>query len=154
MRATWRWFGPEDTARIEDIMQASVTSVEATLGNLPTGSVWPMEEIRTLRRAVEHPASGPSGLAWDILGGIPIHDDIKLGKPTRRQYVEAFQENIRRLAGQGVRRILFTVMPLLDWVRTDLSYRLPNGAETLGFDMVDFAVFDMHLLRRKGAERN
>lgn len=152
MRATWRWFGPDDTARIEDIMQASVTSIETTLGHLPTGAIWPEEEIAAMRRAVEHPRSGPSNLVWDTLGGIPIHDDIKLGRAGRRQYVEAFRENIRRLAGHGVRRILFTVMPLLDWVRTDLSIRLPNGAEVLGFDMVDFAVFDIHLLRRAGVE--
>lgn len=152
MRATWRWFGPRDTTRIEDIMQASVTSVETSLGDLETGSIWPLDEIRALRQAVEHPSSGPSGLKWDTLGGIPIHDDIKLGLPTRKSYIDAFKENVRRLSGEGVRRILFTVMPLLDWVRTDLSHKLPNGAEVLGFDMVDFAVFDIHLLRRKDAE--
>lgn len=151
MRATWRWFGPDDPMTIPEIRQAGATSVEAALSDIPAGEVWPVDAIAALRDAVERPGGTPSGLCWDTLGGIAIHDDIKLGRAGARAHIEAFRETVRRLNGQGVRRILMTVMPLLDWVRTDLSVPLPGGASTLGFDMVDFAVFDIHLLGRAGA---
>lgn len=151
MRATWRWFGPDDPMRIDDVMQTGATSVEATLSR-PVGEGWPDEAIAAMRaRIARTEAGGPSGLAWDTLGGIPIHDEIKLGGPDRARHVAAFRRTVRRLAAHGVRRILFTVMPLLDWVRTDLAVPLPSGVEALGFDVLDFAVFDVHLIGRPGA---
>lgn len=155
MRATWRWFGPSDPVRIRDVMQTSATSVETTLEDQPVGAIWPDAAIMERKRQVEISEDGrPSGLKWDILGGIPIHDDIKLGRSDRSKYVDVFKENVRRLSKHGVHRILFTVMPLLDWVRTDLSRPFPSGVEGVAFDVVDFAVFDIYLIARADAAQS
>lgn len=152
MRATWRWFGSQDPMTIPEIRQAGATSVETALSDMPAGVPWPKEAISVLQDAVERPDGVESGLTWDTLGGIAIHDDIKLGRAGAGEHIEAFCETVRRLSGHGVRRILMTVMPLLDWVRTDLHLPMPGGATGLGFDMVDFAVFDLFLLNRVGAQ--
>ena len=151
MRATWRWFGPGDPMTIPEIRQAGATSVETALSDIPAGAPWPEEAIATLQAAVERPEGVESGLKWDTLGGISIHDDIKLGHAGATECIETFCETVRRLSGHGVRRILMTVMPLLDWVRTDLHAPMPGGATGLGFDVVDFAVFDLFLLNRTDA---
>ncbi|GAA4130541.1 mannonate dehydratase [Aminobacter aganoensis] len=137
---------------IDWIRQSGVTSVEASLSQLPPGCVWEAEAIDTLKKLVQATPPGQTPLAWDTLGGIAIADDIKLGRKDSARLTANFQETVRRLAQAGVRRINFTVMPLLDWVRTGLSTRLESGAEALGFDTVDFAVFDVHLVKRPGAE--
>ena len=151
MRATWRWFGPEDPMTTGWMRQAGATSVEASLTHLPPGAVWERDAIGELRARIATAPSGQTRLPWDTLGGIAIHDDIKLGRAGSARLTANFQETVKRLAGAGVRRINFTVMPLLDWVRTGLGTVLESGAEALGFDVVDFAVFDVFLLRRPGA---
>lgn len=151
MRATWRWFGPQDPMTIDWIRQSGATSVEASLTHLPPGTVWERQAIDELRGLVTAAPAGQTPLPWDTLGGIAIHDDIKLGREGSARLTANFQETLRRLAGAGVRLINFTVMPLLDWVRTGLGTTLESGAEALGFDIVDFAVFDVFLLKRPGA---
>lgn len=104
-----------------------------------------------MSRLVADAPAGQTPLPWDTLGGIAIHDDIKLGCAGSTRLTANFQETLRHLAGAGVRLLNFTVMPLLDWVRTGLGTTLESGAEALGFDIVAFAVFDVFLLQRSGA---
>lgn len=153
MRATWRWFGPQDPMTIDWIRQSGATSVEASLSHLPPGCVWESQAISEMQELIMATPAGQVPLEWDTLGGIAIHDDIKLGRKDSTMLTANFQETVRRLARAGVRRINFTVMPLLDWVRTGLSTTLESGAEALGFDAIDFAVFDVFLLKRPGAEK-
>lgn len=136
---------------IDWIRQSGATSVEASLGHLPPGTTWDRQAIDGMKKLVETAPAGQVPLVWDTLGGIAIHDDIKLGRGDTARLTANFQETVRRLAQAGVRRINFTVMPLLDWVRTGMGTTLESGAEALSFDAIDFAVFDVFLLKRPGA---
>ncbi len=68
------------------------------------------------------------------------------------RHLENYRVSLRNLAAEGIRTVVYNFMPVLDWVRTDLSYRLPDGSECLRFDPVHFAAFEVFLLKRRGAE--
>ena len=103
-------------------MAAIVTAVY----DVPVGEVWSRESIAALKKQVED-----AGLLFEVIESVPVHEDIKLGKPTRERYIENYCENIRRLAEAGIRCICYNFMPVFDWTRTQLDHRLPDGSTSL-----------------------
>ena len=155
MRHTWRWFGPRDPIRPEDIAQAGVQGVVSALHHVPNGQVWTAEAIARRQAEVAMASDGsPSGLAWEVVESLPISEDIKKQKGEWRAHVAAYKTSLEHLAEAGIRVICYNFMPVLDWTRTDLRWRRPTGARTMRFDMADFAAFDIHLLQRKGAAQD
>lgn len=155
MRHTWRWFGPRDPIRPEDIAQAGVQGVVSALHHVPNGQVWTAEAIARRQAEVAMASDGnPSGLAWEVVESLPVSEDIKKQKGEWRAHVAAYKTSLEHLAGAGIRVICYNFMPVLDWTRTDLRWRRPTGARTMRFDMADFAAFDIHLLQREGAAQD
>ncbi|GAB1381405.1 mannonate dehydratase [Pararhodobacter aggregans] len=155
MRHTWRWFGPRDPIRPEDIAQAGVQGVVSALHHVPNGQIWTAEAIAQRQTEVAKASDGsPSGLAWEVVESLPVSEDIKKQKGEWRAHVAAYKTSLEHLAGAGIRVICYNFMPVLDWTRTDLRWRRPTGARTMRFDMADFAAFDIHLLQRKGAAQD
>lgn len=128
---TFRWFGREkDTVSLEQIRQIpGVTGVVAALHHLPAGEAWPMEEILKLKAEIE-----AAGLTMECIESVNVHEDIKLGLPTRARYIENYKESIRNLAKAGVRVICYNFMPVFDWTRTDLASPMCDGATCLSYD--------------------
>ncbi|MCA0205204.1 MAG: mannonate dehydratase [Proteobacteria bacterium] len=155
MRHTWRWFGPRDPIRPEDIAQAGVQGVVSALHHVPNGQVWTAEAIARRQAEVAMASDGsPSGLAWEVVESLPVSEDIKKQKGEWRAHVAAYKTSLEHLAGAGIRVICYNFMPVLDWTRTDLRWRRPTGARTMRFDIADFAAFDIHLLQRPGAAQD
>jgi len=155
MRHTWRWFGPRDPIRPEDIAQAGVQGVVSALHHVPNGQVWTPEAIARRQAEVATASDGtPSGLAWEVVESLPVSEDIKKQKGEWRAHVAAYKTSLQHLAGAGIRVICYNFMPVLDWTRTDLRWRRPTGARTMRFDIADFAAFDIHLLQRPGAAQD
>lgn len=152
MRHTWRWFGPKDPVRTEDIVQAGVQGIVTALHHVPNGVLWTPEEIaRRQAEAARRSDGTPSGLAWEVVESLPVSEDIKKQKGDWRAHVAAWQGSLENLARAGIEVICYNFMPVLDWTRTDLRWRRPSGATCMRFDINDFAVFDIHLLNRPGA---
>ncbi|AMY70505.1 mannonate dehydratase [Frigidibacter mobilis] len=152
MRQTWRWFGPADPVSIDDMLQAGVQGVVTALHHVPTGDVWSPEQIRARQDAIAAMNDGsPSGLAWEVVESLPVSEAIKTQTGDWRAHVEAWITSIRNLHAAGIRTICYNFMPVLDWTRTDLAWRRPNGARCMRFDLTDFAAFDLHILQRPGA---
>ena len=152
MRQTWRWFGPKDGVRIDDMLQAGVEGVVSALHHVPTGQVWTPDEIAERQRAIGTRADGrASGLAWEVVESLPVSEDIKKQTGDWRGHVEAYKESLQNLADAGLEVICYNFMPVLDWTRTDLAYRVHHGGTAMRFDLIDFAAFDIHVLERPGA---
>ena len=152
MRRTWRWFGPQDRVTVDDMLQASVEGVVSALHHVPTGAVWSAKEIAKRQADIACMKDGTSsGLAWEVVESLPVSEDIKKQNGAWREHIEAYKTSLANLAAAGIEVICYNFMPVLDWTRTDLAWRLPTGGTCMRFDMVDFAAFDLHILKRDGA---
>ncbi|HEY4202538.1 MAG TPA: mannonate dehydratase [Devosiaceae bacterium] len=152
MKQTWRWFGPNDVATIDDIIQAGAEGVVSALHHVEPGLVWTAEAIATRQNAIGRRRDGtPSGLTWDVVESLPVSEAIKTQTGDWRGHLDAYRQSLRHLAAAGIGTICYNFMPLLDWTRTELRWRLPSGGTTMRFDAVDFAAYDIHIVGRPGA---
>ena len=155
MRQTWRWFGPHDPVSVDDMLQAGVEGVVTALHHVPTGAVWTPQEIARRQAEVGRRGDGsPSGLAWEVVESLPVSEDIKRQTGAWREHLEAYRLSLRNLAAAGIEVVCYNFMPVLDWTRTDLTYRVAHGGTCMRFDLVDFAAFDIHVLGRPAADRD
>jgi mannonate dehydratase len=152
MKQTWRWFGPADIASIDDIVQAGAQGVVTALHHVPNGVVWTPEEIAKRQELVRRLGDGsPSGIEWDVIESLPVSEDIKKQKGAWRAHIENYKQSLRNVASAGLEVVCYNFMPVLDWTRTALRWKLRNGATCMRFDINDFAAFDVHILTRPGA---
>jgi mannonate dehydratase len=152
MRESWRWFGPNDPVTIDDIRQTGATDIVSALHTIPAGEVWTLPAIRQHQNLIEDCASGLTPLNWTVVESIPVHEDIKLARPGHEAYIENWVVSMENLAQCGIKTICYNFMPVIDWTRTDLKFKLPNGAYALRFDQGKFAAFDLFILKREDAE--
>jgi len=155
MRQTWRWFGPHDLTSIDDMRQAGVEGVVSALHHVATGAVWTREEIVKRQDEIRCMKDGsPSGLAWEVVESLPVSEDIKKQQGNWREHIANYKTSLENLAAQGLETICYNFMPVLDWTRTDLAWCVPHGGKCMRFDLIDFAAFDIHILRRNGAAQD
>jgi len=152
MRRTWRWFGPQDRVSVDDMLQSSVEGVVSALHHVPTGAMWSPKEIAGRQAEIARKKDGsPSGLVWEVVESLPVSEDIKKQSGDWHDHVEAYKQSLANLAGAGIETVCYNFMPVLDWTRTDLAWRLPTGGTCMRFDYADFAAFDIHILGRANA---
>lgn len=130
MKMTFRWFGESDPVSLGHIRQIPVvTGIVSALHDIPAGDVWPRSRLEQLAETID-----AAGLAFAVVESIPVHEDIKLGRPSRDRYADAYAESVRNMGELGIPVLCYNFMPVFDWTRTDLAMMLPDGSTALAFD--------------------
>lgn len=152
MRHAWRWFGPADRVTVADARQSGAQAIVSALHHVSSGTVWSAEQVARRQDEVRLvPDGSPSWLEWEVVESLPVSEEIKIQAGDWRDHLANYRTSLENLAAAGIRTICYNFMPVLDWTRTDLAWRVAHGGTTMRFDVVDFAAFDIHILKRRGA---
>lgn len=143
---TFRWYGETDSIPLDHIKQIQgMDGVVTAVYDVEVGKVWPLERLLALKdKCVSH------GLAMEVIESVPVHEDIKRGLPSRDGYIEAYKQNIINCAKAGVRCICYNFMPVFDWLRTDLKFPHPDGANSLSYTHAALQGIDVRELHLPG----
>ena len=143
---TFRWYGPNDPVTLQAVRQTGATGIVSALHHIPAGEEWSLDEITRFKAGINH-----AGLDWPVVESVNIHESIKTASGNRDEYIQYYINTLQNLGKAGVKIVCYNFMPVLDWTRTNLDYRLPNNASALRFDMTELAAFDLYILEREGA---
>lgn len=127
MYMTFRWYGDDDKVTLENIRQIpGIVGIVSAIYDVPVGEVWPLYKIMELKRKIER-----YGLRFDVIESVPVHEDIKLGLPTRDRYIENYCKTLSNLGKAGIKVVCYNFMPVFDWTRSELDHKLPDGSKAL-----------------------
>src|SRR5438876_10093936 len=139
VQLTFRWFGETDPIPLDHIRQIpGVAGIVSALYDVPIGDAWPRAKLEQLAGMVSD-----AGLALTVIESIPVHEDIKLGRPSRDRFIDNYVESIRAMGAVGIPVLCYNFMPVFDWLRTDLAMRLPDGSTALAYDDAALAAIDL-----------
>ncbi|WPC44020.1 mannonate dehydratase [Clostridium sp. JS66] len=127
MKMTFRWYGDDDKVTLDQIKQIpGMTGIVSAIYDVPVGEVWPMEKITALKEKIE-----AHGLEFSVIESVPVHEDIKLGLPSRDKYIDNYCQTLRNLSKAGIKVVCYNFMPVFDWTRSELAHELPDGSNAL-----------------------
>ncbi len=146
MKMTFRWYGENDVIPLSYIKQIpNMSGVVTAVYDVPVGEVWGADKIARLKSLCD-----AAGLGMEVVESVPVHEDIKLGRPTRDRYIENYAENIRALGRAGVKCVCYNFMPVFDWFRTNLDFKHADGSSSLGYSEAELKKLDMRKSRLPG----
>ncbi len=138
MKLSFRWYGANDPVSLDKIRQIPVVKgIVSAIYDLPPGEPWPFDKVQALKKEVEE-----KGFSLVAIESIPVAEEIKLGSPSRDRYINAFCESVRSVGESGVPVACYNFMPVFDWMRTNLSFKLEDGSCALSYDHDELAKID------------
>lgn len=146
MKMTFRWYGESDVIPLQYIRQIpNMSGVVTAVYDEKVGEVWGEEKIARLKSLCDAEA-----LEMEVIESVPVHEDIKLGKPTRDRLIANYAQTIRNLGKYGVKCICYNFMPVFDWLRTNLKTVAPDGSNSLSYNHDELMSLDPKNLHLPG----
>jgi len=153
MEYTFRWFGPQDPSKLREIRQIGINGIVTSLANVKYGQKWSYESIKKRKSLIESfRVSSSKTLNWSVVESLPVHNDIKKRSGNYKYFIEQYKDSLVNLAKNKVTNICYNFMPLIDWVRTDLNFELPNGSQALKYNHLHVCSFENFILKSKNAK--
>jgi mannonate dehydratase len=146
LEQTFRWFGPSDAVTLAAIKQTGATGIVNALHHIPCGDVWSLDEINRRKNIIK-----AAGLRWSVVESVNIHESIKTAAGNRDEYIEKYILTLKNLSKAGIKTVCYNFMPVLDWTRTNLDFRLANNASALRYEASAVTAFDLYVLERENA---
>ncbi len=146
LEQTFRWFGPTDPVTLAAIRQTGATGIVNALHHIKAGEEWGTDEIRQRKNMIEK-----AGLHWSVVESVNVHESIKTASAERDAYIEKYTRSLKNLSAENIKIVCYNFMPVLDWTRTNLDFRLPNNASALRYHAPAVAAFDLYILEREAA---
>ena len=131
MQMTFRWYGEgNDTVTLSQIRQIpGVDGIVWSLHDKQPGEIWEPDEIEKVVNQIKS-----YGFNADVVESVNVHDDIKIGLPTRDRYIENYKQTLKNLKQFGVKVVCYNFMPVFDWTRTDLFHPVGDGSTALYYE--------------------
>jgi len=127
---SFRWYGGNDPVTLEYIRQIpGVKGIVSALYDIPVGEVWPYDQIMRHKQDIEE-----HGFCFNVIESVPVHEDIKMGRESRDEWISNYKQTLRNLSKAGVKTVCYNFMPVFDWIRSELNAKLPDGSNSLKYD--------------------
>jgi len=136
---SFRWYGKDDPVKLDQIRQIPrMKGIVSALYDPPVGELWQKDQLVDLKEEIEK-----HELKISVLESIAVHEDIKLGLPTRDRYIDNYCKSLENVGALGIPVVCYNFMPVFDWMRTDLTSINPDQSTALSYDHSQVESFDL-----------
>jgi len=153
MKYSFRWFGPNDPTNLNQIRQVGANHIVTSLTDIQYGEKWTNGAIQKRKKIIEKiNFKNQLKLHWSVVESLPVHNDIKIRAGKYQYYIDQYKNSLKNLANNNIKTVCYNFMPIVDWIRTDLNYKLSDGSIALKYNHFHMCIFEVFILKLKGAE--
>ena len=154
MELSFRWYGPKDPVKLTDIRQSNADTIVTSLHQIPTGNKWNEKDIEDRIQFIDNEnKNGKNILTWNVVESIPVHNDIKLRTGNFKKLIENYKDSISNISKYNINTICYNFMPIIDWTRTQLDFKMSTDGLALRFGLIQFIIFEKFILKLKDLEK-
>lgn len=153
MQNSFRWYGPNDPVSLSDIRQTNAEYLVTSLHQIPYGEKWTKNDVKKRINFIKkHNTSNNINLKWNVVESIPVHNNIKLRHKNYKKLINNYKDTIANIAKNNIKTICYNFMPIVDWTRTQLDFKLPTDGLALRFNYLQVIIFERFILKLKDLE--
>ena len=154
MQNSFRWYGPNDPVSLSDIRQTNAEYIVTSLHQIPYGQKWTDREIKKRINYIKKFNTDKNvNLKWNVVESIPVHNNIKLRDKNFKNLINNYKDTIVNIAKNKIKIICYNFMPIVDWTRTELDFKLPTEGLALRFNYLQIIIFERFILKLKDLEK-
>ena len=154
MQNSFRWYGPNDPVSLSHIRQSNAEFIVTSLHNIPYGEKWTTHDIKERINIINKAnASKKIELKWNVVESIPVHNNIKLRDKDFKKLINNYKDTISNISKCNIKTICYNFMPIVDWTRTQLDYKLSTDGLALRFNYLHIIIFEKFILNLKDLDK-